>query len=573
MKKRSSAVGFTLTELLVVCAVIIILMSLLLVCIDGLYAYAIQIKCQHRLEQIWNGCLMYASSNQGMYPQSWNFETGKSWNDQLVSARYLDNDAVIGCPATEMTATGGTATVVSPVTTGTTTAILDALRWFKSKQQTDGSWWPPPEGSYSSCGDGNPNAASHTGFALLAFFGFGITDTHPEFGDTVRRGVQFLSSSTAQNKTTGAFPCGFYTQGIATMALCEAYRLMQDPVLKQTAKDAAQLGLNYCMVSPPLPLGGAPPFDGGYVTGSSCSTDSADTSISAWVAQAIAAGLHDGLNVTSDDIAHVNHWLDRCFYKPGRDDAILTGANATYLGATPYRRNSWNLTYSFWRMTAATLSCRLLVGQKPTDTDVLTQANWLVNHNYLTQITAQDGYNKGPSDRQLYYTYYATLGMFLMGDTTSQKYWSDWETVFVPKLLEVKVQDGDKAYWPLASDGYLCPYGGTIYATSMACMALEITVAQYTPGTRFYVGGQLSYGYNRQLAQDRRQPSPDTIALMDYMRSEIVSPDPIAYIATRHSGKANVMFVDGHVRTLTLSELTAGGQTIRPGLLTPISGD
>ena len=588
--RRPATAGFTLTELLVVCAVIIILISLLLVCIDGLYSYAIQAKCQHHLEQIWNACLMYASSNQGMYPQSWNYETGKAWNEQLVSARYLDSDAVIGCPATEMIKTAGTATVTSPVTTGVNTVILDVLRWFKSKQNlSNGSWWPPPETPTYTCPDGSHNSASHTGFALLAYFGAGITDAHPEFGDTVKRGVEFLASSAVQNKQTGAFPCGFYTQGIATMALCEAYRLMQDPGLKQTAHDAAELGLGY-LRNPPL--GHAPPFVGGYVTYTSCNDDGTDNSITSFCEQALAAGLHAGLTVTSADVANVLNRLDRAFYKPGRaaDEARLTGVGgtdnggrdsygtlSTYLGATPYKRNHWNLVNNFWRQTAATLTCRLLFGQKPTDTDVLTQANWLVSHDHLNHITVQDWYSPNPGHRQIYYTWYTTVAMYLMGDTPSQHYWSDWEAVYVPKLLDVMVTEGEgdskKAYWPLATDSYYSISGGTIYTTALACMSLEIAVTQYTPGSRFYVGGQLSYGYNQQLGQDRRQPTPDTIALMDYTRSVIVSTDPAAYIAPRHGGKANVIFVDGRVRALTTSDLTSGGATILTGLLTPVPGD
>jgi len=125
------------------------------------------------------------------------------------------------------------------------------LRWLKDKQITtartraDGHTRhrPRPTGYYQGI----------TGLALLAFLGFGANDKHPpEFAETVRMAVEYLSSDIAQYKTgaqAGSFLNNtskeFYAQGICTMALCGASRMLTDNTLRQKARDAAQLGMNY----------------------------------------------------------------------------------------------------------------------------------------------------------------------------------------------------------------------------------------------------------------------------------------------------------------------------------------
>jgi len=591
MSRKNHRRGFTLTELLVVCAVIIILMSILIVCVDGLYAYALQVKCQHHLEQIWGACVMYASANQGMYPAAWTYgaaggTTNCAWNDLLTTLRYLDDKGVIGCPATELPETSGSDIVnTGTPMNNTTTTILGALRWFKNNQQANGSW---PIADAANCSDGNPTTSSQSAMALLSFLGFGVNDTHPEFGDCVRRGVQFLCSSAGQNKTTGSFSSSGsyagYADGLATMAVCEAYRLIQDPDLKEQARAAAQLAVNRLTINVPNVAnfnGGYTPYGGG-TTGASC-----DNSVSSWCNQGVIAGHLNGLSVSQTEIDHINNRLNTCWINPR-----VYSTPVGYVGSTPYYMSSQH-PRSYWRMTAATFACRLLNGQERTDADVITQGNWLVSniagssyidlaseYNLTHAYSDSFGTPAGASAHGgVYYGYYVTLGMFLMGDTAGKKYWTDWANVYIPNLINIKtvVSDtpGQEVYcWPKTLCMYCYCYGGTAFSTALACMALDISVAQYTPGTRYYLAGQLSYGYNRRLGLNRGQPSPDTIAIMDYTRSTADSSDPPSYVATRHGGKANVMFTDGHVRTMTSDELlTTDKTTLKPGLLTPVSGD
>lgn len=105
---------------------------------------------------------------------------------------------------------GGTAEVES--------AILKSLQQFKSSQNPDGSW-------------GRANKAALTGFALQCFLGHGDTMNSAEFGDSVIKGLMFLTELTKKNPhgmlsevwAAGKGGAGTYEHAIATTALCEAY--------------------------------------------------------------------------------------------------------------------------------------------------------------------------------------------------------------------------------------------------------------------------------------------------------------------------------------------------------------
>ena len=101
MRARQGNGAFTLTELLVVVAVILILLSLVILGADTAYTQAMQVKCQHRLEQIWNACLMHAAGNQATLPAAWSHELAKPWYDVLVDEGYVDTGDTIRCRTPE----------------------------------------------------------------------------------------------------------------------------------------------------------------------------------------------------------------------------------------------------------------------------------------------------------------------------------------------------------------------------------------------------------------------------------------------------------------------------------------
>jgi hypothetical protein len=153
-------------------------------------------------------------------------------------------------------------------------AVLRALRWLKLKQMPDGSW--------------PLHKSAMTAFAVLAYLAHGETPgASREFGDTVRRGIEFLVKAQPAN---GLFP-GNYEHPIATYALCEAYGMTMNPDVRLAAEKGVAVIIRGQHVT-----GG---WDYGMRPG-----DRDDTSVMGWSAQALIAARN--ANVCSDPVALKN---------------------------------------------------------------------------------------------------------------------------------------------------------------------------------------------------------------------------------------------------------------------------
>src|SRR5213079_548831 len=86
------------------------------------------------------------------------------------------------------------------------------------------------------------NDIAGTAFGLLPLLGAGHThkpSPKNPYDKPIEKGLLYLIRK--QNKSTGDFGGGMYAHGLATIAMCEAYGLSQDPRLK----GPAQRGINY----------------------------------------------------------------------------------------------------------------------------------------------------------------------------------------------------------------------------------------------------------------------------------------------------------------------------------------
>ena len=160
----------------------------------------------------------------------------------------------------------------------TEAAVLKALRWLKLHQNSDGSW------------PGVKPAA--TGLAVLTYLAHGETPTSPEFGDTVKRALNFLIGA-VHDRGGKAVVAGSdgneYAFLIATYALCEAYGMTTNPEILPVAEKC----LNR-IIKGQSPTGG---WD--YKINRSSTRD--DLSFAGWALQAIKAGKMAGLHVSGMD--------------------------------------------------------------------------------------------------------------------------------------------------------------------------------------------------------------------------------------------------------------------------------
>ena len=87
--------------------------------------------------------------------------------------------------------------------------VMRALRWLKTQQRPDGSW------------AGRSGTLNMTGFVVLTYLSRGIKPgADPEFGETLRKGVEYLM----RNR---------HKDAIALAALAEAYGLSRNPNIRE----------------------------------------------------------------------------------------------------------------------------------------------------------------------------------------------------------------------------------------------------------------------------------------------------------------------------------------------------
>ena len=163
-------------------------------------------------------------------------------------------------------------------------AVLKALRWLQSQQNSDGTWGAP---SYHD---------AFTGLALLCFLGHGETpQTSHEFGVTVTNAINALVKEAGQfdshlcGKDRFAVNQDAYLHGICTYAVCEAYTMTKDDRLAPIIERA----VGYILAGQRK--------DGGWAYMYDMSADDpkaqikSDTSVSGWQIQALKAAHLTGI--------------------------------------------------------------------------------------------------------------------------------------------------------------------------------------------------------------------------------------------------------------------------------------
>jgi hypothetical protein len=315
----------------------------------------------------------------------------------------------------------------------TEAAVLRALRWLKKNQASDGSW------------EGTAKPAM-TAMALLAYLAHNETPQSPEFGATVKRGLEYLIG---KQDATGHFAGrdgNDYSHPIATYALCEAYGLTQHPSLKDAAIKAitevvkgqnAAGGFNYKLET---------------VTGRN------DSSYMAWCCQALKAAKMAGLE---PDV-------------PGLESAIkkaIAGfkVNAGQSGGFGYCGAGAS------GLSGAGALCLQLLGA-PKAAEVVNTMTFLEPCTFSFETPDKQPYGGGS---QVYYWYYITQAKFQHSPVTFEA----WNKQFSPELCKQQViekgaiegPDGkmvDIGHWKSPSKGEHT--GGVVQDTALCTLMLEV---------------------------------------------------------------------------------------------------
>ncbi|QDV27181.1 hypothetical protein [Aureliella helgolandensis] len=293
-----------------------------------------------------------------------------------------------------------------------------------------------------------------TGLALLAFQGAGYTHRQFKYADQVDLALKFLIENQRPSgdlyipqDPASDQNAWLYSHGIATLALCEAYGMTQDPELKV----AAQQALNFMVASQDPKQGGwryRPQFG-------------ADTSVSGWFMMAFKSGQLAGLEVPSETFDRIENYLDASQQSP--QVPYLYRYNP-YAADTPQQRHGLQPTAV---MTSVGLLMRLYFDWNRNQPRMLAGADHLLDHlpNNGTAIRSQ---------RDTYYWYYATQVMFHMQGA----HWKRWHDELYPLLINHQVAQGEfEGSWdPLSPTPDLwANYGGRLYVTTLNLLSLEVS--------------------------------------------------------------------------------------------------
>lgn len=350
-------------------------------------------------------------------------------------------------------------------------AVEAGLKWIAEHQSPGGMWrrfdymrqCPPREPCI-----GEPTArkrsdldAGLTGLGLLTFLGAGYTHKEGPYRDTVELGLSALMRAQRQD---GGFSddqgMAGYNDSLATLALAECYAMTRDERIVQPLR-LAVLRLTRGQQE----LGG---WD--YLATPASGRD--DTSITAWMVQALQAAAASGITVPPQTLIGASLHFARASHANGRvwysDAGTGFGLNTQTMRPI-YRYGA--------AMTACALTCESLLGWRLNSTALNAQRGLL-----FTELPSA-GLARGGDRLQLhgsYYWYYGTLAMFQAGGERWERWNASLRDAILPLQIRERTAKGEPKHafgsWPAYGRdwGKWGRRGGRIYATAIGVLTLEI---------------------------------------------------------------------------------------------------
>lgn len=319
----------------------------------------------------------------------------------------------------------------------TEAAVKAALKWLVENQDADGRWNPRAHDGGKETkvlGRDRQGAGSHadtavSGLALLAFLASGNTHLDGPYSEDVRRGLEYLLRTQAPDGNLGGQAAAFefmYSHAMAACALSEAYGMTRDARLREPVRRAVAY-----TIAAQDPTGGGWRYRPG---------DPGDTSQLGWQLMTLKSAELAGISIPEKTRRGIIRYLRSV-------SSGKYGGRASYRpGESPSRP-----------MTAEALVCWQFLGlarQHPAGNEA---------GDYLLEETPGEG------DYNLYYWYYATLGMYQLQGT----HWQRWNDAMRDAVVGRQVKEGPQTgSWN--TDALWGGYGGRVYTTALATLTLEV---------------------------------------------------------------------------------------------------
>ncbi|CAN5872916.1 hypothetical protein BH11VER1_BH11VER1_30160 [soil metagenome] len=310
-------------------------------------------------------------------------------------------------------------------------AVSTALDYFKTKQNSDGSWGVTSKGAM-------------TGLVLLCYFGRCETPDSAAYGDAVMKGIMYLIELQKKNPhklfseaTTGNGPV--YEHGIATYALGEMYLLAR--LGNQSLpgmREAFEEGLKVIIESQR--------DTGGWCYNTEIGTygeSRDDLSVTGWQYQALKAAKLTGLKVEGlhAAISNVIDYIDHVKTEDGGYGT--TNREASY--------HQWGLT------GAGVLGLQMLASNKSADTKSGVK--------FAHEMFLREPPKYSSDFRHLLYSWYYYSQIFFQNGGEE---WALWNATAQPEILNNQSKDGS---WTHSS---AMQGGDKIQATAFCTLMLEV---------------------------------------------------------------------------------------------------
>jgi hypothetical protein len=316
-------------------------------------------------------------------------------------------------------------------------AVGAALNWLHRHQTSYGKWsldfrQQCKGGTCSGPGNIRSDEAA-TAMALLTFLAAG--ETHKSKGpyqQTVSKGLAWLiKQQTPDGNLFGESVQPMYAQGLATLALCEAYGMTRD----KHVGEAAQKAVKFIERAQNETTGGWRYYP----------RDPGDTSVTGWQIMALKSAQLAGLPVSSMVLDNSQKWLH----------SVAKGEHLGLFSYQPYREVTPT-------MTAVGMLCTQYLG---------------IDRNAPSMLEGKKYLLANPPDNKLYrntyYWYYATLVMH----NFSGPEWDAWNRQMRRTLIETQEKEGcaTGSWDPLAPtmDAW-GEQGGRLMITALNTLTLEV---------------------------------------------------------------------------------------------------
>lgn len=325
-------------------------------------------------------------------------------------------------------------------------AVAAALDWLARHQLPSGAWSfdhsPSCDGTCQNRSvivdaqrDPQLLANAATGLSLLPFLGAGFTHRDGKYREVVDKGIRYLLKS--QQKELAGFRGGswieftgfMYSHGIASMAICEAYAMTEDPQLRP----AAQAAVNFIAEAQHTQGGGwrYQPREQG------------DMSMLGWQLMALKSGELGGLAVNKQCFRGAEYFID----------SLRVPRNGAYGYSAPMADGDDTCT------TAIGALGLYYLGRDNDSQEQQASVKFLIQN--------------GPVLDDLYGLYYSTQAVMHLGGDD----WPAWNEKVREHLIRSQEKSGHaKGSWFVSGHGTHATggIGGRLYCTAMSAMILEV---------------------------------------------------------------------------------------------------